>query len=303
VGYRLPNHPIVNGKVGDRALHAKPMLDRRALLSCLAVLAVPQRASAAPVASDWSRDLKSAVRLIAASPVGSDGGLVYRAGLQVMLDPGTKTYWRTPGDSGVPPVFDWSGSDNVADVALAWPAPVRFPDGNGYSIGYKTGVVFPLKVSPRDPARPVMLALKLDYAVCDQICIPAKGEARLGLGLRSDVDDTLAGLVAQYEARVPVTAASGLAVKVTSVERGGQHPIVRIEAQVGAEPGHVDLFAEGPDSRWALPLPEPLDAQGPLRRFKLVLDGAPRGTDPLAHDLTFTLVAGTRALETKLRPA
>jgi DsbC/DsbD-like thiol-disulfide interchange protein len=56
-------------------------------------------------------------------------------GIQIHLDPGYKTYWREPGDSGLPPVFDWQGSENVATVDVRWPVPVRFADGSGSSIG------------------------------------------------------------------------------------------------------------------------------------------------------------------------
>jgi DsbC/DsbD-like thiol-disulfide interchange protein len=272
------------------------MLDRRALVSALALAAAVTPAAASPSASAWSRDSKSAVRLVR----GGFDGKVHRAGVEITLEPGTKTYWRTPGDSGVPPAFDWSGSDNVADVSLAWPAPMRFPDGNGFSIGYKTSVIFPLKVTPKAPSRPVRLVLKLDYAVCDQICIPAKGAASLTL-MTGAAEPAMAAKLAEFEARVPRPVADGLSLAVESVERGGDHPVVVLRAGVDAAAA-ADLFVEGPDSRWVLPLPEALETAGAERRFRLVMDGAPRGTEPLGQELTFTLVSGARALETRLTP-
>ncbi|QCI63541.1 protein-disulfide reductase DsbD domain-containing protein [Phreatobacter stygius] len=284
------------------------MIDRRAFLSSLAALAAPglvlsRPAFAGQAASDWSRDSRSAVRLIGAGSVGEGAALRHRAGLQITLSPGTKTYWRTPGDSGVPPMFDWAASDNVANVQLTWPAPHRFADGGGQSIGYKIDVVFPIVVTPRDPAKPVELVAKIDYAVCDNICIPAKGEARLGLTAGPALDPALASEVAKFAARVPVAAVEGMTLSLVSVDTGGAHPVAVLAAQVGPEAGRVDLFAEGPDGQWSLPLPEILDTTGPVRRFKLTLDGAPRGVKPLDHPITFTLVAGPRALETRLRLA
>lgn len=272
------------------------MLDRRALVSALALAAAVAPAAAAPSVSPWSRDSKSAVRLVR----GGFDGKVHRAGVEITLDAGTKTYWRNPGDSGVPPVFDWSASDNVADVALAWPAPMRFSDGNGFSIGYKTAVIFPLRVSPRDVSRPVRLILALDYAVCDQICIPAKASATLPL-VPGPADPAVAAALAGFEARVPRPSAEGLSLAIESVERGGDQPVLMLRAGVDAA-STADLFVEGPDSRWVLPLPEAVDASGAERRFRLVMDGVPRGTEPLGHELTFTLVSGTRALETRLTP-
>ncbi|MDP3547889.1 MAG: protein-disulfide reductase DsbD family protein [Phreatobacter sp.] len=272
------------------------MIDRRVFVSALALAAAASPAVAGASASPWARDTKSAVRLIR----GGFDGTVHRAGVHIVLDPGTKTYWRTPGDSGVPPTFDWSASDNVADVTLSWPAPVRFSDGGGYSIGYKTAVVFPVQVTPRDPRRRVRLVMKLDYAVCDQICIPAKGEGSLVLSA-TPADPELASLLAGFEARVPRSEVEGLGLSIAAVERSGEHPVVTLAARVDPA-ARADLFVEGPDARWVLPLPEAIDPTGAERRFRLVMDGAPRGVEPLGQVLTFTLVSGDRALEARLKP-
>ncbi len=100
---------------------------------------------------------------------------------------------------------------------------------------------------------------------------------------------------------MPQAAAAGLSLAIEGVDKAGQWPVVTLKADVDAN-APVDLFAEGPDAHWTLPLPEPVDTAGAVRRFKLTLDGAPRGTDPLGQPLTFTLVSGNRALEAKLTP-
>src|ERR1700746_344681 len=69
----------------------------------------------------------SALRLLA----GSRSGSVLLGGIAMQLEPGWKTYWRSPGDSGVPPRFDFSKSDNVEAVTVLWPAPKKFDDGAG----------------------------------------------------------------------------------------------------------------------------------------------------------------------------
>src|SRR5437763_14969998 len=84
--------------------------------------AIPVRAEDS---SPWQRDTHSAVRLLA----GSRSGGVLLGGIAVQLQPGWKTYWRTPGDSGVPPRFDFSSSDNLAAATVLWPAPVTVDDG------------------------------------------------------------------------------------------------------------------------------------------------------------------------------
>src|SRR5690348_17144494 len=100
-------------------------------------------AACAQDASPWQRDGHSALRLLA----GSRSGTVLLGGVALQLQPGWKTYWRSPGDSGVPPRFDFSKSDNVEAVTVLWPAPLMFDDGaGGHSMGYHDKVVLPLRI-------------------------------------------------------------------------------------------------------------------------------------------------------------
>src|SRR5256885_4434391 len=69
--------------------------------------------------SPWQRDAHSAIRLLA----GSRSGAGLLGGIAIQLEPGWKTYWRTPGDSGVPPRFDFSKSDNVEAGSGFLPGP------------------------------------------------------------------------------------------------------------------------------------------------------------------------------------
>lgn len=95
------------------------------------------------------------------------------AGLHLQLAPGWKTYWRSPGDAGIPPAFDWSGSDNVASVRVHWPAPHVFAVNGLTTIGYSGDVVLPIEITPRNPAQPVHLRGEVEMGVCSDICVPA----------------------------------------------------------------------------------------------------------------------------------
>jgi DsbC/DsbD-like thiol-disulfide interchange protein len=258
------------------------------------IIALPTGAWCAD-ASPWDGDARGTLRLIAGSRT-SDAAA--RAGIEIRLAPGWKTYWRYPGDSGVPPRFDFAGSQNVKSVEVKWPAPHRLSDESGISIGYKDNVVFPLHIVPQDAAKPVLLRLKADYAICEKMCMPVEGRAELLLdGRRSELDTTLAAFEALVPKRAQVGDAAPLAVRAVRRERGGDRPRVTVDVAAPAS-GPVDLFAEGPTPDWALPVPE-LVAGAPagLRRFAFVLDGLPPGASADGAVLTLTLVSGTGAVE------
>ena len=246
--------------------------------------------------SPWVEASHAEARILADT---ADGKRV-RAGIEIRLQQGWKTYWRYPGDSGVPPRFDWSGSENLASAEIKWPAPERLIEDSGSkSIGYRDRVVFPLAIVPADPARPVKLKLKLDFAVCEKLCVPA--EAKLSFDLppepigRSEV-------LEQAEARVPRRVSLGevgtLAVTKVDIERG---PIPRAIIEITAPPAEdVQLFAEGPNEKWALPLPEKIEPRNGKKRFSLDFEGAPPGAGPIPPKLMLTLATGTGAIEVEV---
>lgn len=102
---------------------------------------------------------------------GEDGARI--AALRMEMKPGWKTYWRIPGDSGVPPHFDWTGSENLKSAKTTWTVPDVFHLPGDRTIGYKTRMVVPLTLTPEDPDKPVKVRLNFTYGVCAEICIPA----------------------------------------------------------------------------------------------------------------------------------
>ena len=265
-----------------------------ALVSCaLAVqLGTPARAADE---SPWSEDLRSAVRLIAGSNKAEDA--VLRAGIEVKLQPGWKTYWRYPGDSGVPPHFDFSGSENLKTADVLYPAPHLLTDETGQSLGYKDAVIFPVIASPQQAGKPVRLRVKVDYAICEKLCVPAEGRAELTLVTG---DSKYNPALTAAETRVPKhVAATQLGLTAKRADTGAKPAVV---VDLGAPAGKpVELFVEGPTPQWALPIPKPVkSAPAGRAQFSFELDGLPPGVDPKAPvDLTFTVVTGDRAVETK----
>jgi DsbC/DsbD-like thiol-disulfide interchange protein len=272
----------------------------RPAVAVCAIFFIGGSEAAAADASRWDGDARSAVRLIAASrPTGAAS---VRAGIEIRLKPGWHTFWRYPGDAGVPPRFDFKGSQNVKALDVLWPAPQRLPEAGAVTIGYDRDVVLPLAIVPQDPAKPVALRLKVEYAICEKLCVPAEGEAKLVLaGGVSPYDSA----VAAAEARVPKKMALGegraLAIRAVRREDGGARGRVVVDV---AAPGNiaVDLFAEGPTPDWALPLPTAVKgAPDGLRRFVFDLDGGPPGASYQGALIVLTAVAGEEAIEVTTR--
>jgi DsbC/DsbD-like thiol-disulfide interchange protein len=223
------------------------------LVIAIAALSLPALAQEGATSS-WSKADHASLRLIAGptTPSGKQ-----RVGVEIVLAPGYKTYWRNPGDFGVPPVFDWSGSTNVGGLDVRWPVPERFADNAGHSIGYVGEVVIPISVQPLDPAQPVMLNLKLDYAVCDKMCIRVKGETRLWL--EPGVTTVTSPRLEQFEARVPVPAKLGqskeqLSIAEAAIDDAGARPELGFVIRMPSEGKIEDVFVEGP-GMWSFSKP------------------------------------------------
>ncbi len=273
------------------------MLIARNVPFLLLLLAAPVVAPAAAHAgeSPWVRIQNADVRLVTGGV--SDGKL--EAGVEIRLASGWKTYWRYPGDSGIPPRFDWTGSRNVRAASVSFPAPRRFSDGaSGHSIGYKSGsVLMPVSVDLEAPDKATRLELSLDFAVCEALCVPA--HAQLSLDVPPGPGTPNAALAAA-RASVPAPAVLGSdatpAVLSVKVDGNAKPAVVEVIARTGAE--KADLFAEGPSEAWALPLPTREPAGQGRTRFTFALDGLPSGATWKGAQLRLTLVDGDRAVET-----
>jgi len=249
-------------------------------------------AARAEDSSPWQKDGHSAVRLLA----GSRSGAVLMGGIAFQLQPGWKTYWRTPGDSGVPPRFDFSKSENVEAVTVLWPAPMKFDDGaGGTSLGYKQQVVFPLRIVAKNTDKPVTLRAGISYAVCEKLCIPVEANAELAFTSVASTEDS-ALFAALDTVPKPANVGDPNPFTIRDVKRDGKSNV--LVDVVAPDTKQVSLFVEGPTPDWALPVPKLLEDSPPgVKRFAFELDGLPPGVSPDGAALKFTLVGGDRAYE------
>ena len=211
------------------------------------------------------------------------------AGIDIEMAKGWKTYWKVPGDSGVPPVFDWSKSQNVRAVEVMWPAPHRYSDITGNSIGYKKRVVFPLKVTALDPSRPVRLNLSLDYGICRGICILAKANVETFLPQDKGSGPGLPAIEKFAALIPPARPASETISKVSAV--GGKDDTLLVVTFARAMKRGTDILVEGPEEAF-FNAPEPGEAGASPRRFVIRVEGLDGPEDLKGRKLKLTVLAG-----------
>ncbi len=216
---------------------------RLALLISALVLYGQAAAQAATAASAWARTDQSAVRLISAAE-GVGDGRTLQLGLHFRLKKNWKIYWRSPGDAGYPPRLDWSGSDNLAQARLSWPAPQRFSVLGFETLGYKNEVVLPITAQVERPGGAFSGRLSVDYLACAEICIPYQATLALDLPAGPAVPSAFGHLINRFGVQVPGDGAAH-GVSITGAVASGKVLRVRVTATLPfAAP---DVYVEGPE--------------------------------------------------------
>lgn len=139
---------------------------RLALLACLACLGL----ASASLARENFADLVS-IEVLDGGPT-KDGR--YMGALHLRLAQGWKTYWRAPGDAGIPPRFDWKGSRNVANLRITWPTPELFLTSGFRTIGYHDELVLPIEITPKSAGAPIRIKGRMELGLCKDVCIPSE---------------------------------------------------------------------------------------------------------------------------------
>jgi len=256
-------------------------------LLCIAAPGIGLAASAGE--SAWVSSNDSKVRLVSGTP-DIDGRPSLVAGVQLRMDPGWKTYWRNPGDSGVPPSFDFKGSKNLKRAELLYPAPHRIADANGTAIGYDDEVIFPVKITPEHEGEPVELKLAFAFGLCKDLCIP--NEVSLELALAPDEGKGDAMLLENALALTPKEAAPGLlpAVENVTADLDAPKPKITIDAVFPQGARGTDLFINGEETYVPVPKPDGPIADG-KQRFSVDFGSAAEAAALKGKTLTLTLVS------------
>lgn len=261
------------------------------LSACLALLCTPALAQSTARVDNLDATLHSGWQT-------DSGG--HMAGLQLSLAPGWKTYWRSPGEAGIPPLFNWSGSENVKSVRVHWPRPVVFLTNGMQSIGYHDNVTLPLEVTAIDPGKPVVLRAHVELGICRDICLPAT------LALSSTLTAPGAGsadIKTALAARPSTASTAGLASVACTIDPiadGMKITAVMLMPALGAvetvafESGQPDIWvAEAITTRTAGTLTSVTEM--------VAAEGTPFALD--RSQITLTVIANDNAIEIRGCPA
>ena len=263
----------------------------RLRFAALALAALAVAGEAHPAASPWVRTPEAAVRLVSASEaVGSLDRL--RLGLEFELAPGWKTYWRSPGEGGLPPGLDWAGSGNLGEASLYWPAPARFTILGIDSVGYEDRLLLPMDVRVPEPGEPVRARLRVDYLTCSDICVPQSADLSLALPAGPAQPSAEAFAIDRWRGRTPrPEPAAGRAELVGAGDGAVLHvALPGIEAK--------DIFIEaGNFAAFGRPAPVAGGLAVPVAWAK----GGPEAL--VGRELVATVTGGGEAVEQRLRVA
>jgi suppressor for copper-sensitivity B len=269
------------------------------LVAALAVAWLPARAQETG-ASAWSTNNQASVRLIAAATAVGQADSV-QLGLQFQIKSGWKIYWRSPGDAGIAPSVDWSGSDNLADAQFSWPAPHRFSYSGLETVGYEGEVVLPIAARLAKPGQPLSVHGKLDYLICSEICVPRHADLDVTLPAGTAEPSASAHLISRFLARVPGPGAlQGLTLE-SAVASGAD--TLRVVVTANPPLASPDLFVERAD-QMQFGKPEVRVENGGTRIVFTVISEPQTGHGGVADaPVTLTVVDGDRGMEVTTRAA
>ena len=274
------------------------------LLLSLFPLFVGATASAAPYATDWVEGHNSKARLLVGGAPGLSGDIQRYVALEIVMQPGWKTYWRQPGSAGgIPPQLNWQGSVNLKQATLRFPAPTRMLDSTGATIGYKKSVVLPIALEVELPSRPVIVNLKALFGVCREICIPAQAAFKVTLGpgnfLQSPPE------LVKALRRVPATRNEIVknkprlkAVRSDATGASGGNALI-FDVQFPGGTAGADLFAESGD-HLPLAMSEAVAEPSPeIIRYRIEVTDKEQWRDLAKNGIILTIVSDAAASEVR----
>ena len=257
----------------------------------LAATALP----AAAALSDWATNEGGRMRLVALSPQ-ADGSL--RAALQIEPLPGWITYWREPGEGGIPPQLSLAPEANVAIERIGYPVPKTILAGSVREIGYDGPVTLPIDLRIADPAKPAKLDLSAFVGLCKDICIPFQASFSLPLPAQSLFLPEEQAVIAAADAALPGGPAADFALTGHRLSADGK--ALSLEFTLPEPAGDApQVYLTGPSGYVFFNQKQPR-RDGRNFQTEIAMGRLPAGYDLHGKRWTVLVVDGARAMETPL---
>lgn len=241
---------------------------------CAVAVAVAVPVAAQELSGEWIEGERHRLRIFAGAVPDATPGTV-TAFVEIAMDRGWKTYWKNPGTAGgIPPEFKFDASKNVVTAEVLYPVPVVMTDKAGDVIGYREYAIFPVRITPADPALPVGLTVTANYGICEKLCVPA--ETTLLLTIPPGPLPAAGADAERAYSAVPRTGADLKPGDPTglTVERPGDVPgLIRLTATFPGDAAAAAMFLAVPDGRY-LPLPVRGTAEGETITFDVAFTNA-----------------------------
>lgn len=261
-------------------------------VATFALVAALAHGPALAASSDWVEHEGGRLRIVTSTP-DADG--VVRGMLDIELMPGWKTYWSDPGDSGLPPQMNISGSTNLSAVELLFPAPERVDDGYAVWAGYTSSVRLPFRLHQETTDDAASLVADILIGVCKSVCIPV--DAQLDVALSQAASPIETALVDQAFSTLPGEKSADMSIDAVTLDPSDDHRLlvdVRLPSDEAA--AAAELFIATPPG-WRLGTPKRVETEGQTSRFAVKIKRQPDDLGAEAAPLTFVLKTHTHSIQ------
>lgn len=219
----------------------------------------------------------------------------HMAALHIQLADGWKTYWRAPGEAGIPPSLNWKGSGNLAGVQFHWPVPQVFYTSGLQTIGYSHELVLPMTLVPKADGKPINLTGTVNLGVCLDVCMPM--DAKVSIVLPAQANGPKAPIKRALRQRPDTAKEAGLRRAVCDVEPIADGLRVTVKIDMPKVGSNEVVVVETPDpSVWVSEV-STIRSAGVLTTVAELVPGSGKPFLLNRSDLRMTVLADGRGVD------
>ncbi|WP_221121046.1 protein-disulfide reductase DsbD domain-containing protein [Rhizobium lentis] len=269
---------------------------RRLLMAVMSVTAalVPFCSAQAEM-SAWAEAEGGRMRLVALAP---DAGGKVRAALQIEPKPGWITYWREPGNAGIPPQVTIAPASGVTLDAIAYPVPKHFFNGGIEDIAYDAPVTLPLSLTAEGKGE-VKIDATAFIGICKDICIPFQTNFSLKLAPATQSHPQEEAILAAADATLPKPPSADFKVAAYAVSPDSKTLSLTLALPDGGRGAAPDIIVTGP-SGYAFTKQRGGQRDGATFKTDIEIGKLPKNYNISGKRWGVLVIDGGRAMETTL---